>query len=202
MLESFAIYSGVIATIWITVGVYIAGKFYCGYNHQKQFCSELGASGSPTEKLSPIINNYPLGALFCLFGAYLVLLPNSSVLINLAGWLIIIHGISTWVAGYFPMDADPYTREPTLHCKIHSWAGFIMFLSLLIAPILVAISPTTSTINMTFKVFSIASVIVAIYYLIVMAKVFKSKGNVGTYQRISYGVQLLWLSTFSVILAL
>jgi hypothetical protein len=63
VLESIAIYSGLIATVWIFIGVYIAGRFYAGYNHAQQFCSELGATGSPTEKLSPLINNYPLG--FC-----------------------------------------------------------------------------------------------------------------------------------------
>lgn len=53
-------------------------------------------------------------------------------LVNIAGWLVIVHGISTWVAGYFPMDADPFTKHPTFSCKVHSWAGFIMLLSLVV----------------------------------------------------------------------
>ena len=61
MFETIAIYSGLIATIWITIGVYATSRYYDGYSHAKQFCSELGATGSPTEKLSPFINNYPLG---------------------------------------------------------------------------------------------------------------------------------------------
>ena len=64
MFEIIGIYSGLIATIWIFIGVYIASQFYAGYDHAKQFCSELGAAGSPTEKLSPLINNYPLGFFF------------------------------------------------------------------------------------------------------------------------------------------
>ncbi|TRY14446.1 DUF998 domain-containing protein [Shewanella hanedai] len=175
----------------------IAGRFYAGYDHDKQFCSELGAVGSPTEKLSPLINNYPLGFLFCFFGWYLAQLSNVSILVNITGWLVIVHGVGTWVAGYFPMDADPLTKNPTFSCKVHSWAGFFMLLSLVIAPILIAISPTTEMIPMSFRVFSMVSVIAAVYFLFAMAKAIKTQRHVGTYQRISYGFQLIWLSVFS-----
>jgi len=201
VFEKIAIYSGFIATIWIFSGVYIASRFYLGYSHSKQFCSELGASGSPTEKLSPIINNYPLGFLFCFFGWYLAQLSSVSVLVNITGWLVIAHGIGTWIAGYFPMDADPLTKNPTVNCKVHSWAGFIMLLSLLVAPILIAISPTSETVPFYFRVFSIFSVVGTIYYLVAMAKAFKSNGNPGIHQRISYGFQLIWLSVFSFVLS-
>ncbi|WP_064792314.1 DUF998 domain-containing protein [Shewanella woodyi] len=201
MFETFSIYSGLIATIWITIGVYIAGRFYAGYDHSQQFCSELGATGSPTEKLSPLINNYPLGTLFCLFGWYLAQMTNVSILVNVTGWLVIIHGVGTWVAGYFPMDADPFTKQPTFNCKVHSWAGFIMLLSLVIAPILIAISPTSSAVPLAFRLFSMVSVIGAVYYLLAMAKAVKAQTNAGIYQRISYGFQLIWLSVFSLVLA-
>ena len=200
MFESFAVYSGLIATIWIVIGVYIAGRFYEGYDHSKQFCSELGATGSPTEKLSPLINNYPLGFLFCFFGWYLTQLSNVSVLVNIAGLLVIIHGVGTWIAGYFPMDADPFTKNPTFNCKVHSWAGFVMLLSLVIAPILIALSPTTETIPLSFRLFSGFSVIAAVYYLFTMARAVKNQSNPGIHQRVSYGFQLIWLSVFSIIL--
>ncbi|KAF7763019.1 hypothetical protein PUND_b0336 [Pseudoalteromonas undina] len=200
MFETIAIYSGLIATLWIFIGVYVASRFYKGYSHSKQFCSELGATGSPTEKLSPLINNYPLGFLFCFFGWYLAQLANVSILVNIAGWLVIVHGIGTWVAGYFPMDADPFTKHPTFSCKVHSWAGFIMLLSLVVAPILIAISPTTEVISLYFRVFSIVSVIATVYYLFAMAKAIKLQSKPGTYQRISYGIQLSWLSVFSIAL--
>lgn len=200
MFESIAIYSGLIATIWIFIGVYVASLFYADYSHSKQFCSELGAAGSPTEKLSPLINNYPLGFLFCFFGWYVAQLSNVSILVNIAGWLVIVHGIGTWVAGYFPMDADPFTKSPTFNCKVHSWAGFIMLLSLVIAPMFIAISPTTETIPLNFRVFSVITIIATVYFLFAMAKAVKSQSNPGFQQRISYGFQLLWLSVFSLIL--
>ncbi|WP_306302238.1 DUF998 domain-containing protein [Shewanella marina] len=124
-------YSALIATLWVTVSVAFTASQYSGYNHSTQFCSELGASGSPTETLSPPINNYPLAILFCLFGFYLIQHNQTSIAIIFIGILIIIHGVGTLVAGYFPMDKDPYTKSPSVNCKIHSWAGFIMLLSLL-----------------------------------------------------------------------
>jgi len=200
VFKLIAIYSGLIATIWIFIGVYVASRFYAGYDHSKQFCSELGASGSPTEKLSPIINNYPLGFLFCFFGWYLAQLSNVSILVSISGWLVIIHGIGTWIAGYFPMDADPFTKNPTFNCSVHSWAGFCMLLSLVVAPILIAISPTNETIPLYFRLISIVSVIATIYFLFAMVKAVKKQSNPGTYQRISYGIQLMWLSVFSLVL--
>jgi hypothetical protein len=71
-----------------------------------------------------------------------------------------------------------------------------MLLALLITTILVVLSPTTELISLGFRLGSILSVLGAIYYLWAMAKAVKSKGNTGWYQRISYGIQLLWLSHF------
>ena len=197
MLSYFGLYGAFIASVWIVVGVYTAGKLYPGYSHTKQFCSELGAAGSPTEKLSPIINNYPLGLLFCLFGWYVLQLENAPLLIALVGWLTISHGVATWFAGYFPMDGDPQTKTPTLSCRIHSWAGLVMLMSLLIAPILVAVSSYTS---ISFRLFSILCVCITCCFLVLLKQAFKQKGSAGTYQRLSYGVQLLWLSAFSLVL--
>ena len=121
-------------------------------------------------------------------------------MVNIAGWLVIVHGIGTWVAGYFPMDADPFTKNPTFNCKVHSWAGFIMLLSLVVAPILIAISPTTEVIPLFLRIFSIFSVVAAVYYLFAMAKAVKNKSNPGIHQRLSYGFQLIWLSVFSLAL--
>ncbi|MCO1332780.1 DUF998 domain-containing protein [Microbulbifer sp. OS29] len=129
----------------------MTGFKYTGYSHSTQFCSELGASGSPTEKLSPIINNYPLGVFFCVFGLYIIQVADTAIALKIIGFLIIVHGIGTWIAGYFPMDADPYTKNPSFSCKVHSWAGMFMMLSLLIAP-LVSLSSSHFTIG--FRLFS------------------------------------------------
>ena len=196
MFELLA-YTAIIASIWIVIGVFTVAKLYPSYSHNKQFCSELGAAGSATEKLSPLINNYPLGILFCAFGWYVINLENAPILVVLVGWLSIVHGIGTWVAGYFPMDANPYTESPTVTCQVHSWAGLVMLLSLLIAPILIAISDYLS---ISFRVFSACFVCVTCYFCFRLTKAFKQRTNAGAYQRLAYGVQLIWLSAFSLVI--
>lgn len=127
-------------------------------------------------------------------------MDNGSGLTDIAGGLIIIHGIGTWIAGYFPMDADVYTENPSFNCKVHSVAGLIMFFALLIAPILIIFSPTTQIITVSFKTFSLLTTLAAIYFLYTLTKAIKTKTNLGLHQRLGYGVQLLWLSVFSLTL--
>lgn len=175
------------------MGVAIAGARYPGYSHLRQLCSELGAAGSPTEKFSPLINNYPLGILFCVFGGY-VLYVSNSLLFTTTGWLVVAHGVATIVAGYFPMDADPYTQTPSKNCEVHTLAGVVMLVSLLIANVLVIFANVSSGL----RVFSVACLVLALIFLMLMAHAYKQRGKVGLYQRLSYGAQLLWLAGLSV----
>ena len=191
-------YLGVVSSIWLVVGVIWAGSLYSGYSHSRQFCSELGATGAPTQKISPLINNYPLGILFVLFGWYVLSLKNDQTHLVVVGGAVILHGIGTWLAGVFPMDKDPYTKNPSVSGKIHALSGLIMFVSLAVAPIAVA---SSSSYALTFRIFSILCVIAAVIPLLVMGKSENAREKPGLYQRISYGVQLVWLSCFSLLLA-
>lgn len=193
-MTNYFLFSGLIVSIWMFFGVWLAARFYPNYSQIQQFCSELGASGSPTEKLSPAINNYPLGILFCLFGIAVIFFENEGFYLPIIGTLIIVHGIATWVAGYFPMDKDAYTTNPTVNCQIHSWAGLVMLLSLLIAQILALISPGNEIFTTGFKLFSITSCILTIYFLYTLKIAYLNKDKVGLHQRLGYATQLIWLS--------
>lgn len=197
---SYLSFCGILASFWIIAGVIFAAKRYPNYDHNKQFLSELGAKGSPTESFSPRINNYPLGVLFCLSGLGVMLLPDNNIWLVFAGAMIVVHGIGTWVAGYFPMDLDAYTTTPSLEGKVHYWAGTVMMISLLCAPIAVTLSPTSEKITLMFKAFSSLFLFLTCFFTYKLAKAYERKLNPGLYQRISYGFQLVWLSTFSFIL--
>ncbi len=184
---------GMFASLWLVVGVVIAGKIYPNYNHAKQFLSELGASNSPTEKLSPLINNFPLSILFITFGIYLLSLKGMSFI----GYCVVFHGAGTLIAGIFPMDFDPYTKEPTTSCKIHSVAGLIMFVSLLAGSIFAVF---ISSFGLFFNILSALATLFTLYFTFKLTKEFSLKRNVGLYQRLSYGCQLIWLSSLSVLL--
>ncbi|TMP32047.1 DUF998 domain-containing protein [Pseudoalteromonas rubra] len=201
MFEFFAALLGLVATVWITFGVYIAGRFYPNYDHFNQFCSELGASGSPTQKLSPWINNYPLSVMFVIFGWHVTQLPDASIAFYITGVLIMCHGIGTWFAGYFPMDKDPYTLTPSRHCQIHSTAGSVVMLTLLVAPVIITISPDSELITPWFRVFSVSVVLASIFFTIKLVKAYRARQGAGLYQRLSYWTQLMWLSVFSLMLA-
>lgn len=176
--------------IWIIIGVYYVGKRYPNYNHKLQFCSELGAQGSPTQTLSPRINNYPLGALFLLLAYNVQLTALPSIAMTIVTLMIMVHGIGTLVAGWFPMDKDPLTKQPTRACKIHSLAGFFMLLALFIAPIAALFD---GNLTFGFKVFSLLTFLLMLYLHYGFVKSFKAQGNVGTMQRLAYGSQLIWL---------
>lgn len=188
-------YTGVIASIWIVLGIYIASLFYPNYSHSKQFCSELGAKGSPTEKLSPIINNYPLAIFFMVYGFYLMTLNFSGYSMLVIGGMIFIHGVGTLLCGIFPMDADPHITSPSMSCKIHSWSGMIMLFSLLTAPLIVVLS---NNFSVGLRLFSGLSIVICLAFTKKLGAAYKAKSIPGLYQRLSYGVQVLWLLIFNV----
>lgn len=187
-------YAGIIASIWIVLGIVVASLFYPGYSHSRQFCSELGAFGSPTQKLSPVINNYPLGLLFILFGYYLITSCSLHMPTIVIGIMVITHGLCTWICGFFPMDADPYTTEPSMSCNIHSWSGMIMLVSFIVAPIIVVFS---SMYPFAVRAFSLLCIIGCFYFSYRLSVAFKARTIPGTYQRLSYGFQILWLFVYS-----
>lgn len=193
-MESLIQYSAIAASIWIVAGIFIASLYYPNYSHSKQFCSELGAVGSPTQRLSPLINNYPLGVLFILFGYYLCNAYQEHIPTILIGSMIIIHGLGTWVCGAFPMDSDPFTTHPSTSGKIHLWAGIVMLLSLIIAPAIVVFSSLYSPV---IRFFSLFCIIGCAYFSYRLSLALEAKTIPGTYQRLSYGFQILWLFAYS-----
>lgn len=198
MLDVFS-YTGIVASLWIVAGIYIASLYYPNYSHSKQFCSELGAFGSPTQKLSPAINNYPLGLLFILFGYYLIVTYASHLPTIVIGTMVIVHGVCTWVCGYFPMDADPYTTNPSKSCKIHTWSGLVMLLSFIVAPAVIIFS---SFYPIALRLFSFNCILGCFFFSYKLSNAFKAKTHPGTYQRLSYGFQILWLFAYSLYLVL
>ena len=198
MLDNLIAYSGAIASVWLIVGIYVAALFYDNYSHSQQFCSELGAIDSPTQKLSPAINNYPLGFLFVIFGSHLVILEPVTLTTITIGAMIIVHGLGTWVCGFFPMDADPYTETPSRCCEIHLWSGMVMLLSLIIAPAVIVFS---NAFPLNLRLFSLICIIGCVFFSYKLALAFKAKKNSGLHQRLSYGFQIIWLFGYSLFVA-
>lgn len=186
---------GFVSCLYLAIGVFVAAKFYPGYSHQQQFMSELAAIGSPTEKLSPRLNNYPLALMFCLFGLSLFMLDRAATSDYIAGLSIIVHGVATAVAGFYSMDKDPYISTPSRSGKIHGIAGLLVMLTLYIAPIALLFS---AVFGVWFHIFSGFCLLISVWSLWKTAKAFKARNNAGLYQRLSYGAQLVWLAGLSI----
>ncbi|MDO6707389.1 DUF998 domain-containing protein [Photobacterium sp. 1_MG-2023] len=193
-MESWIQYTGIVASVWIIMGIFVASLFYPNYSHSRQFCSELGAFGSPTQKLSPLINNYPLGVLFILYGYFITTTDVTYLPTFFVGAMVIVHGLSTWICGFFPMDADPYTSKPSMSGHIHAWSGMVMLLSLIIAPSIIVFS---AAYPLFIRLFSLVCIVGCLFFSYRLAIAFKAKTVPGIYQRFSYGFQILWLFGYS-----
>ncbi len=193
-------FSGVLAPVWLLLGVAFTGSLYPEYSHYNQAMSELGAKGAPTYQLSPFINNYPLGVLFAIFGIGLIKTFTSSMLARLSGFLVLVHGFSSVCAGYFSCDVGCALESPSLEQNIHNISGLVLYFSLLLSSLIwVFIAKRLLSIKW-FGGFSLVSSVIAIGLLPLMATAVESGSGFGLYQRINYGTQALWIFALSVTL--
>jgi len=192
--------AGTLAPIWIFFGVAITSSQYPGYSQYNQALSELGAVGSPTQFLSPGINNFPLAVLFVAFGVSICMQFCGSRAAIASGILIIIHGIGTLVAGLFSCDIGCKMESPSHSQIIHSTAGAVMFLSLTLASLIwVKVGNRLLELHW-FSQFSLifaALSLVALYLLLTTGH----SGGLGLYQRLNYGFSLVWLFVLAVIVS-
>ena len=193
-------FAGTLVPIWLFVGVFIAGSLYPGYSHYNQAMSELGALEAPTHVISPIINNYPLGVLFIIFGIAVFKTFTSSRLASLSGVLIITHGMASIIAGTFSCDVGCNIESTLTSQAIHNVSGLFMFLSLLIASGIWGLISTKVLNIKWFGWLSILLTFIALAALPLMAASIESGNGFGLYQRINYGASVIWLFIFSLVL--
>ena len=187
---------GFVIPLWLCIGVIISANLYPDYSHTQQALSELHALGSPIAQLSPMLNNYPLGLLFLSFGLLVwKLAPNN--LLRATSICIALHGLGTWVAGYFPCDVGCNPNSELTSQLIHNTAGAIMSLALLLAPIMWAISLRKERSDKLFFWLTLATIIGQLIPIPAMIEALESGGSFGLYQRISYGFALAWLPLLS-----
>ena len=185
---------GALIPAWLGVGVLVAGYLYPGYDHVNQAMSELGAAGSPTQFISPVINNFPLGVLFIYFGFLVAKAFPSSLLAKLSGFLISIHGIGSITAGYFSCDAGCHPAVPSSAQVLHNLSGLIMFATLTVACALwVWLGKKLLNSNL-LALFSLGCFVAAISVLPFMAEAVDLGQKFGLYQRINYGVSVVWVA--------
>lgn len=188
---------GLLIPVWLFTGVAVIASAYPGYSHFDQAMSQLGAMGAPTHAISPWVNNIPLGVLFVLFGAGFARRFRGSGVARLTALLIVLHGLASFATGLFACDAGCAPAQPSVSQQIHNAAGFVMFLSLTAASAIGVALGRTLLSSPRFAWFSAVCTILAFVTVGLMAQAFEEGHGFGLYQRINYGISVLWVATLA-----
>ena len=158
--------------------------------------SELGVRGRPSASIHPLVNNYPIGVLFIVFGIYILSSYWADLPMAAIGLLVVIHGLSHLVTGLYPCDADLGIPKASSTQIIHNIAGLMMLVSLLVASIVGAVSSLVE-VSQWFQVFSLTCALVSVIFTILMGQSLSTGRNIGLYPRISCGALMVWVAVFS-----
>jgi hypothetical membrane protein len=111
-------------TLVVGLGVLIlavawGGAVYPGYDHTRQFMSELGATGAPTGPSVSTWGFVPNGVLitlFCLLAAWIL---RGSRLAVAACLLLALNGVGMTGAGVYPCDFECSRSDPSDAALLH-----------------------------------------------------------------------------------
>lgn len=189
---------GIVAPLWMLVGVAWVASGFPGYSHKAQVMSELGARSRPTQKIQPFVNSYSIGISFSIFGVGLVLGFPDKLHVTVSGILMFVHGASHIVAGVSPCDADLGLKNPSPAQKLHNLAGLVMYLSLL-ATCLMWVLPS-AVVPHWFRWYSSSSAVASVIFVVYMVRALNGDSKLGLYQRLSYGTLATWSAVLAVVL--
>lgn len=191
---------GVLIPFWLFFGVWLTALAYPGYSHLDQAMSQLGAQGAPTQGFSAWVNNLPLGVFFVLFAVGVMRQVRASRLALFSAGLILAHGLASFATGYFPCDQGCAPVEPSFSQQMHNLAGLVMFLSLTLASLLWSFLSKRLLGSRGFGVFSLACTVLAVATVVLMAQAVEAGHWFGLYQRINYGISVLWVAGLALML--
>lgn len=186
--------AGLMVPFWLFFGVLLTASQFPGYSHMDLAMSQLGAQGAPTHDLSPWVNNLPLGVLFVFCGVGLFKRFRGAWLASVAALLVVVHGLASISAGYFPCDQGCVPAEPSFAQRMHNLSGLVMFLSLTLASTLWIFLARRLLGSVGFGRFSLLCTVVALVTVGLMAGAMESGHGFGLYQRLNYGVAVIWLA--------
>lgn len=200
MIRRLSLSAGLLIPVWLLIGVWVAGSRYPAYSHLNQAMSELGAVGAATHELSPIINNFPLGILFIVFGLAIIHRLKPSKLAIFSGVLVIIHGLGSIAAGYFSCDLGCKSESPSTSQIIHNLSGLAMLLTLTIANASWIYLGKSLLRSSAFSWFSLICLVGSLSAFLLFPSVTETGQGLGLMQRINYGVSTIWLGGLSLML--
>ncbi|SCZ18998.1 MULTISPECIES: DUF998 domain-containing protein [unclassified Pseudomonas] len=189
---------GILIPFWLFLGVTLTARAYPGYSHLDQAMSQLGAIGAPTHSFSAWVNNFPLGVMFLLFAIGVARRFKASPMALFSAVLILIHGLASFTAGYFSCDQGCEPIQPSVSQQSHNLAGLMMFISLTLAGVLWTFLGKALLSSARFAMFSAICVVLAIVTVMLMAAALADGHLFGLYQRLNYGVSVVWIASLAV----
>jgi hypothetical membrane protein len=189
--------AGLLIPFWLAIGVTLTALAYPGYSHIDQAMSQLGAEGAPTHGFSAWVNNFPLGVLFIAFAIGVARRFAGSRVALLSAGLILLHGQASFATGHFSCDQGCAPVQPSLSQQVHNLAGLLMFLSLTLASALWVFLGKRLLASPRFALFCALCVVLSIASVAMMGKAFAEGHGFGLYQRLNYGVAVVWVAVLA-----
>jgi hypothetical protein len=118
-------------------------------------------------------------------------------LAQLSGLLIVLHGLASVSAGVFSCDPGCNPVEPSPNQVLHNLSGLVMFASLTLANLLWVYLARKQLGSTGFSWFSLSCLVLSLAVMPMMAAAVESGEAFGLYQRINYGVSVIWLGALA-----
>ncbi|WP_144964968.1 DUF998 domain-containing protein [Pseudomonas sp. DE0010] len=197
LLDRSLLSCGLLIPLWLALGVTLTAMAYPGYDHLQLAMSQLGAVGAPTHHLSPLVNNFPLALLFALFAWGIARRWRGSRLAMVSAVLLLLHAVGSLGTGWFACDQGCAPEQPSTSQQLHNLSGLLMFISLTLASALWIWLGARIAHSRALAVCSLACTLGAIVTVGFMGQAMQSGELFGLYQRLNYGVGVLWVAAIA-----
>ena len=190
---------GLVAPVlWLAAFLY-SGSLRPDYSHARQYVSELAARGTPTQRVMQVTGFVIPGLLTAGFGLFMGRTVRARRA-GVAASLVIVSGLARAAAGVFPADPCCSSAPPSVDQQIHNVAGGVFYVTLLLAALMWSFSArqVLGPRSGWFRWYSLASAVLAVVLppMLIGAGV-ATAGDVGLFQRASFGVLNLWMLLFA-----
>ncbi|MDD2777281.1 MAG: DUF998 domain-containing protein [Methanocellales archaeon] len=184
---------GIVGPILYTIVLIAIGLLRPGYNHLKQFMSELGEVGGPNAIIMNTIGFMLLGVLMIAFslGLHRGIKEGSKI----GPALIAISGVGWITVGLF--HVDPNTVNASLKAMLHVIGAMLVGLGFSTAPFAIARRSRKDHRWVSYRPYSLATgLLTAILGLVFIFG--GIEGWMGALQRMVIGVPLLWIEVMAI----
>jgi hypothetical membrane protein len=125
---------GIAAPLVFIAAVTAASLNHPGYDHLKNFISELGATGAPAAGVMNFAGFLPYG----LPTAAFALAVHRGMRLDAGGWLgpsiLALYGLAHIAVAVTPCDTGCQAATPSLHHRLHFLLGDLIFLTAVLGP--------------------------------------------------------------------